>query len=380
MNVLSSLVFVAMLTQARPAPPPPPTADQEKKTPPAAQGARPTASTQPAKGAAGDGLALQVALDRAGFSPGVIDGQAGSSTKKALEAYRKQNGGDPPAVEPTTQYEITAEDVAGPFEPKIPSELPDQAKLPALAYKTVAEALGERFHATPELLKKLNRGAKFAAGEQIVVPNVEPMHLPVAKGKPDAKADAAKADAAKADPKADPAKPAPGAKPAEGAKPAPGAKPEPARGTSGSGKPGAAAPAGDVVVTVSKSTSALTVTDAGGKVLMFAPVTSGSSRDPLPIGEWKVNGVSLNPPFNYNPELFWDADPSHSKATIKPGPNNPVGLVWIDLSKEHYGIHGTPEPSTVGKTQSHGCVRLTNWDALKLASLVKPGTKVVFTQ
>ncbi len=128
-------------------------------------------------------------------------------------------------------------------------------------------------------------------------------------------------------------------------------------------------------MTVSKATSALTVTDAGGKVLMFAPVTSGSARDPLPLGEWKVNGVSLNPPFNYNPDLFWDADPSHSKATLKPGPNNPVGLVWIDLSKEHYGIHGTPEPTTVGKTQSHGCVRLTNWDALKLASLVKAGNE-----
>ena len=114
--------------------------------------------------------------------------------------------------------------------------------------------------------------------------------------------------------------------------------------------------------------------------MMYAPVTSGSSHDPLPIGEWKVNVVSLNPPFNYNPDLFWDADPSHGKATLKPGPNNPVGLVWIDLSKEHYGIHGTPEPSTVGKTQSHGCVRLTNWDALKLAGLVKVGTKVVFTE
>jgi len=160
----------------------------------------------------------------------------------------------------------------------------------------------------------------------------------------------------------------------------PGAKPEAARGTSGTGKPGPADPAGDVVVTVSKATSALTVTDGSGKVVMYAPVTSGSSHDPLPIGEWKVNGVSLNPPFNYNPDLFWDADPSHTKATLKPGPNNPVGLVWIDLSKEHYGIHGTPEPTTVGKTQSHGCVRLTNWDALKLAGLVKVGTKVVFTE
>ena len=357
MSVLSSLVVVAVLAQARPAPPPAP--EQEKKTSPAAQGAKATTPTQPAKGAATGGLALQVALDRAGFSPGAIDGQAGSSTKKALEAHRKLNGGEPPVVEPTTQYTISAEDAAGPFEPTIPTELPDQAKLPALSYKTVVEAIAERFHSTPEFLKKLNPGAAFTAGEQIIVPNVEPMQLPT-------KAEAAKSPQ--------------GSKPAQDAKPATGAKPEATRGTSGTARPGAAAPASEVVVTVSKAASALTVTDGSGKVVMYAPVTSGSSRDPLPVGEWKVNGVSLNPPFNYNPDLFWDADPSHSKATIKPGPNNPVGLVWIDLSKEHYGIHGTPEPSSVGKTQSHGCVRLTNWDALKLAGLVKAGTKVVFTQ
>jgi lipoprotein-anchoring transpeptidase ErfK/SrfK len=134
----------------------------------------------------------------------------------------------------------------------------------------------------------------------------------------------------------------------------------------------------DVKVTVSKSASALTVTDAGGKVVMYAPVTTGSQQDPLPIGSWKVNGVSLIPPFRYNPELFWDADPTHTKTVVPPGPNNPVGLVWIDISKEHYGLHGTPEPSTIGRTESHGCVRLTNWDALRLASLVKPGTPVVF--
>ncbi len=111
---------------------------------------------------------------------------------------------------------------------------------------------------------------------------------------------------------------------------------------------------------------------------MFAPVTSGSEHDPLPIGQWKVLSVNWMPPFSYNPDLFWDADPSHTKARIKPGPNNPVGAVWIDIDKEHYGIHGTPEPSKVGHTQSHGCVRLTNWDAARLAALVAPGTPVIF--
>jgi len=107
---------------------------------------------------------------------------------------------------------------------------------------------------------------------------------------------------------------------------------------------------------------------------------TGSEHDPLPIGEWKVKGVQYNPVFNYNPDLFWDADPSHAKAKLAAGPNNPVGVVWIDLSKEHYGIHGTPEPAAVGKTASHGCVRMTNWDALTLARLVRPGTRVIFRE
>ena len=131
---------------------------------------------------------------------------------------------------------------------------------------------------------------------------------------------------------------------------------------------------------VSKSASAATVTDASGKVVFYAPVTTGSEHDPLPIGEWKVNGSQFNPVFHYNPDLFWDADEAHAKAKIPAGPNNPVGLVWIDISKEQYGLHGTPEPATVGKTESHGCVRLTNWDAMRLAALVKPGTRVVFKE
>jgi lipoprotein-anchoring transpeptidase ErfK/SrfK len=113
---------------------------------------------------------------------------------------------------------------------------------------------------------------------------------------------------------------------------------------------------------------------------MHAPVTSGSEHDPLPVGTWAVTSVGRNPSFNYNPDLFWDADPSHGKAKIPPGPNNPVGVVWIDLSKPHYGIHGTPEPSTIGHTESHGCVRLTNWDALRLAAMVGKGTKVEFVE
>jgi lipoprotein-anchoring transpeptidase ErfK/SrfK len=306
-----------------------------------------TAGTTAAKDKMAEALRIQVMLDRAGFSPGAIDGRVGPSTRKALAAYQKQAGETPQApFEPLTRYRITPEDAAGPFVEEIPKDLVDQAKLPHLGYRSIVEALAERYHATPALLQQLNPNVRFAEGDEIVVPNVEPLVIPstaqqTAQGRG-----------------------------REGA-PAPPAKATGATGTTG---------AADVVVTVSKGASALTVADASGRVIFYAPVTTGSENDPLPIGEWKVNGVSLNPPFNYNPKLFWDAKPADTKAKIPPGPNNPVGLVWIDLSKEHYGIHGSPEPSTIGRTESHGCVRLTNWDALKLAGMVKPGTRVVFTQ
>jgi lipoprotein-anchoring transpeptidase ErfK/SrfK len=294
-----------------------------------------TPAPQPSSAAVIDVIAMQVALDRAGFSAGVIDGQLGSNTKRAAEAYRQQHGRDPePAAEPLMTYQITEVDMAGPFADSIPRDLVAQSKLPALSYTSVIEALAERFHTTPKVLQTLNPDAPFEVGVQIQVPNVEPFAVPVAQPNQ--------------------------------------TNPTPV-GTSGQTTP-------DVVVRVSRSSSSLTVTSADGKIVMFAPVTTGSEHDPLPVGEWKVNGVQFNPTFRYNPDLFWDADPAHTKATIPPGPNGPVGLVWIDISKEHYGLHGSPEPTQIGKTQSHGCVRLTNWDAVKLAGLVRPGTKVVFTE
>jgi lipoprotein-anchoring transpeptidase ErfK/SrfK len=144
------------------------------------------------------------------------------------------------------------------------------------------------------------------------------------------------------------------------------------------GKP-APAQAG-IKVVVSKKASVLRVYDGDGQVIFYAPVTSGSEHDALPLGNWVVTSVVRNPTYSYNPDLFWDADPANAKVKIAAGPNNPVGVVWIGVNVPHYGIHGTPEPGEIGHSQSHGCVRMTNWDATRVAALVKAGTPVVFEE
>jgi len=306
---------------------------------PAVPGAQATKKTLPhtAPALCGDVVSFQVLLDRQGFSQGQIDGRLGPNFSRALAAMQTARGlpvsrradcatwhalavdGPAPAI---TTYTVTSDDVKGPFS-RIPPGLEQQATLETLGYQSALEELAERFHASPDLLQRLNPGVALAAGLEIRVPAVTPFDAAVT-------------------PRLDPAA------------------------------------AAGVMVAVSREDSALRATRADGTLLFYAPVTTGSVHDPLPIGDYTVRGVTWRPAFHYNPDLFWDASAGDEKATIKPGPNNPVGVVWIGLSLEHYGLHGTPEPGRVGRTESHGCVRLTNWDAARLAALVKPGTPVQF--
>ena len=273
-------------------------------------------------------LRAEVLLARAHFSPGVIDGQDGGNLQNAISAFETAHdlpvdgkmdekvwaalAADKRPV--LTDYVITAEDVRGPFLAKIPTDMAEMAKLPALGFTSPLEELAERFHMDEALLKALNPGADFgAAGTKIVVAALGPDKLP--------------------------------------------------------------AP----VTRIEVDKTRRQIRAYGGDTLLAVyPATVGSTERPAPEGDWAVRAVAPNPTYTYDPSRLTFGKTSNGKLTIKPGPNNPVGSTWIDLTKDTYGIHGTPDPRLVGKTASHGCVRMTNWDVRQLSQAVKKGTVVSF--
>jgi lipoprotein-anchoring transpeptidase ErfK/SrfK len=230
--------------------------------------------------------------------------------------------GSPPLA--VVSYIITLQDVSGPFTriPKVSGRYAGQrqilreAKLPRLNFESPLDLLAEKFHSSARLLVQLNPGRQFDKAG-------EKIQVPNVLTSPPPQAG---------------------------------------------------------LVVVDASTHSVTALDVSARVLAFYPATVGSEHDPLPVGNWKVAGVKWYPEFKYNPNLFWDSEDKHPRVIIRAGPRNPVGVVWIGLSKEHYGIHGTSAPSEVGKKQSHGCIRLTNWDASELANMVHPGTPVLLKE
>jgi lipoprotein-anchoring transpeptidase ErfK/SrfK len=274
-------------------------------------------------------IKAQILLARAHFSPGEIDGKPSENLNKAIAAFAEVQGSATDKLDQDLwdnlvsmsndpvlkEYTISEADLRGPFIEKIPNKMEKMKNLPLLAYRTPKEELAEKFHMSPELLSALNPKEKFeSAGRTIWVANIPAQPLPEKVSR----------------------------------------------------------------ISVDKTKQELKAFDAKGKLLAYYPATVGSEEKPAPTGTLKVTAVKKNPTYHYNPAYAFKGVRTDKPFTIQPGPNNPVGLVWIGLTGEGYGIHGTPEPSKVGKTQSHGCVRLTNWDALQLASNVSKGTKVDF--
>ncbi len=272
--------------------------------------------------------ALQVFLDREGISPGVIDGKPGSNVNKAIIAWEAMTGQtiDPNNSEdilerlrfngglPIVSYQITAADAAGPYVASIPEDYGQKAALPSMAYTSVTEALAERFHMDEGYLKALNPGVDFTLPGSTI--------KVVNPGEPKK---------------------------------------------------------GQVTrIVANKRIKLLQAFDAAGNLVAAYPASIGSTDTPSPSGTHAVQRIALDPNYTYNPKINFKQGANDKILTIPPGPNGPVGSVWIALDKPTYGIHGTPEPSKIGKTQSHGCVRLTNWDARELAKMVSPGTIVQF--
>lgn len=271
----------------------------------------------------------QILLDRTRFSPGIIDGLGGENTRQAIAAFEEANDLEVDGELDATvfqrltagdtrpvlmDYTITSADAAGPFIGTVPEDIEDMARLETVGYATAREALAEKFHMSEELLAALNPGVDFARAGQTIV---------VAANGPNELA-------------------------------------------------------GEVArIVVNKKEMSVRAFDADGGLLAFYPATIGSGETPTPTGSHTVRAIAPEPNYTYDPSRVSYGD-GKSKVVVPAGPNNPVGSVWIDLSRDTYGIHGTPDPAKIGKTASSGCVRLTNWDAEQLASGVKPGVVVEF--
>ncbi|MGK2909662.1 MAG: L,D-transpeptidase family protein [Sphingobium sp.] len=294
-------------------------------------------------------MQAQATLDSLGFSPKIIDGKPGRDFELALRGFQIAKGlpdtgkldekttaalaqwKDRPA---TRLIRIPEGFAKAAFVPNMPKDAKEKAKLPSLAYRDIAEMLAERFHTTPATLVALNPANGRADGV-LRVPNVGEVDLTDAPDNAQWRETLMQLGVSAKQPKAD-------------------------------------------RVVVDKSEGVLRAYAEDGKLIAQFPATMGSEHDPLPLGDWTIKGVSRNPQFHYNPKLFWDVSDSEDSVTLPAGPNSDVGVVWIDLSKPHYGIHGTPNPELIGRSESHGCIRLTNWDAVRLAQMVGTGVKAHF--
>ena len=319
----------------------------------------------------------QVLLDSAGFSAGVIDGRKGTSFTQAIKGFQEANNLqvtgklDGPTRQAllqqnrpsTVMVKLTADDVSGPFVYPFPNKPEDQAKLQFMGYRNMLEKVAERYHTTPSTIVALNGPDKLIGpGQTLRLPNVVPKSRDY--GKTDEKqgqllsmlnveATEPQGDFIVVDKSDGTLK----VYKSDGSSGADTSKTAKAPNSNGKNSPPTVPP---------------------GILVAQFPVTTGSSHDPLPLGTWKVTTYSFLPPFNYQPDLFWDVADDKAEQKLPPGPNGPVGVAWLDLNKEHYGIHGTNEPKTIQHTESHGCLRLTNWDVVRLSRIMKPGFTAYF--